>query len=378
MGTGRPLLSAAIISKNEERFIGACLESITGFVDEIVVVDTGSTDATVEIARAGGALVHSYPWNGNFSNARNRSLELATGEWILYIDCDEQLVASKSDVVAARRLLATSTQTVAFRVLFSTIVGNTPYREYRMWRHRPDIRFHGVIHETIVSDLRRINRVEGLAIDPIDVMLQHYGYEGDQRRKHERNLPLLHAQLLNDPRRVYLWWHLGVVQAALGMNDEALASWRHGVEIVREDGWKSQTDLLAVSELAFRLAVTGLPVADLVELGLAYDPECHTLTVVDLIVAVREKRADDVECLAERLLAAGRVGVQSNTLSYPQRFFDTIPWKALAESRWERGDIVGAAAAYRELVFLEPGDLEYRTKAAAAGAAGAARTTVSG
>ena len=366
MGTGRPLLSAALIAKNEERFIGACLASITGFADEIFVVDTGSTDSTVEIAQAAGAQVHSYPWDGNFSNARNRSLDLATGEWILYIDCDEQVVASKSDLAAARQMLAASDQTVAFRVLFSTIVGNTPYREFRMWRHRPDVRFHGVIHETIVSDLRRINRIEGLAIEPIDVMLQHYGYEGDQRHKHERNLPLLHAQLVNDPRRVYLWWHLGVVQAALGQNDEAVASWRRGVEIVREDGWKSQTDLLAVCELAFRLAVTGQPVDDLVALGLAYDPECHTLTVVNLVVAVREKRIEDVEDLAERLLAAGRAGVQSNTLSYPQRFFDVIPWKALAESRWEHGNITGASIAYRELTHLEPGNLEYRTKAAAA------------
>ena len=86
-----PLLSATLIVRDEERNLPDCLGSIDGVVDEVVVVDTGSTDGSVELARELGARVVSHPWRGNFSEARNLALEVARGEWILYLDADERL-----------------------------------------------------------------------------------------------------------------------------------------------------------------------------------------------------------------------------------------------------------------------------------------------
>ena len=80
-----------MIVRDEESRLPACLESIRPAVDEIVIVDTGSTDRTVEIARSFGARVEVHPWQGDFSQARNIALELACGTWILYIDADERL-----------------------------------------------------------------------------------------------------------------------------------------------------------------------------------------------------------------------------------------------------------------------------------------------
>jgi hypothetical protein len=142
---------------------------------------------------------------------------------------------------------------------------------------------------------------------------------------------------------------------------------------VREDGWKSQTDLLVYCDLAYRLAARGDDVSELVAEGLAFDPECHTLTVAALWTALREQRGEDVERLAGSLLEAGRRGVVSETLSYPKVFFTVFPWKALAESRWDRGDVAGAATAYEQLLAFDPDDLEFRAKAAVAHAA--ARST---
>jgi glycosyltransferase involved in cell wall biosynthesis len=79
------LLSAAMIVRDEERFIEECLLSIKEVVDEVVIVDTGSTDKTREIAVKHGAKVYDLPWTGNFAAARNRALEHSSGEWILYI-----------------------------------------------------------------------------------------------------------------------------------------------------------------------------------------------------------------------------------------------------------------------------------------------------
>ena len=79
-------LEAAMIVRNEARCITRCLESVRPFVDKMVVLDTGSTDQTMELARKAGALVYEMPWPGSFAEARNRSLELADADWNLIID----------------------------------------------------------------------------------------------------------------------------------------------------------------------------------------------------------------------------------------------------------------------------------------------------
>src|SRR4030095_3640898 len=84
-----PTISLCMIVRNEERFISQCLKSVRGFVDQIIVVDTGSTDTTRELARQFGAEVFDHPWSGDFSEARNYSISRATGNWILIIDADE-------------------------------------------------------------------------------------------------------------------------------------------------------------------------------------------------------------------------------------------------------------------------------------------------
>src|SRR5260221_9659932 len=84
-------LSAAMIVRDESAFIEDCLRSLHGVVDEIVLVDTGSRDDTIEKARRFSVSFHTFAWSGDFSAARNYAIEQATGDWILYIDADERL-----------------------------------------------------------------------------------------------------------------------------------------------------------------------------------------------------------------------------------------------------------------------------------------------
>ena len=85
------MLSLSMIVRDEEASLGECLASVQGFADELVVVDTGSTDATVAIAEAAGARVEQISWPGDFAPARNQALKFLNGDWVLVLDADEQL-----------------------------------------------------------------------------------------------------------------------------------------------------------------------------------------------------------------------------------------------------------------------------------------------
>src|SRR3981081_780037 len=129
-------LSAAIIVKDEADHLDGCLASLRGLTDEIVVVDTGSTDGSVAVAQGHGAVGGHEPWQGDFATPRNRGLDLATGDWSLYVDADERVFG---DFDAVRAHLDRAHDCVAFRVRFVPKVGWTPFREFRLWRNRDDV-----------------------------------------------------------------------------------------------------------------------------------------------------------------------------------------------------------------------------------------------
>lgn len=359
----RPLVSAAIIVKDEAEFLDSCLASIRAVCDEIVVVDTGSSDSSVDVAVKHGAVVGSHPWDDDFAAARNTALELATGEWILYIDADEQL--ELIDVEAARVELTNATDAVALMVLFRTRPHFSPYREYRLWRHRPDIRFVGRIHETIHPDLQRVAAEDGLSIRPSEHFgICHYGYEGDQTRKHLRNLPLLERRVVEYPERCYLWNHLASVRAALGDSDGARSAWDTGVSLVRTRGIVDTTDVLLYSGLAGFLLDKGEDITDLLDEAFAIAPWFHHLHWLAARNHRRHDRHADAIPHLRTLIAVGRDPV-SPTIAYHNGIFTTWAWSALATCLYVTGDRAGALEAFERVLVEEPNNTEARTKVAA-------------
>ena len=133
-----------------------CLTAVKDAVDEIVIVDTGSTDRTVEIARSFGARVIEQPWTGSFSDARNTSFDAATSDWVMYLDADEVLVAED---VAKLRAVTGRTWREAFYLVETNYTGESgdgtalTHNALRVFRNRPEYRFEGRLHEQIAHHL---------------------------------------------------------------------------------------------------------------------------------------------------------------------------------------------------------------------------------
>src|SRR3989338_10012371 len=135
----RPTLSACMIVKNEEKFLAQCLQSIKNAVDEIIVVDTGSTDRTVEIAQSFGAKIYYHPWRNSFSEARNHSLSYATCDWILQIDADEAL--EQSDIPLLHKLIQTDSYNAIYVAIYSELPGGQSKHYYSRVFRRGKARF---------------------------------------------------------------------------------------------------------------------------------------------------------------------------------------------------------------------------------------------
>jgi tetratricopeptide (TPR) repeat protein len=216
--TGRTL-SLCMIVKDEEEMLPRCLAAVKPAVDEMIIVDTGSTDRTVEIAESFGATVLHHEWTGSFADARNVSLEAATGDWIIYLDADEVLVEEDAERLRActgrvwREALALVETNYTGDVEDGTAMTHTALR---MFRNRPEYRFKGRLHEQMAYAL------PGYLTERIEytqLRIEHYGYLGvvrDSKDKSRRNLELLQQQVADGVENAFQSFNLGSEYLALG------------------------------------------------------------------------------------------------------------------------------------------------------------------
>ena len=207
-----PRLSVCLIVKNEEKFLAQCLKSVRGLAAQIVVVDTGSTDRTVEIAREFGAEIYSFAWCDDFAAARNAALEHATGDWILMLDADEELPAAQHAKLLADMKNANA---IAFRLPLVNAGQENEGRSFipRLFRNAPGVFFHGRIHEQVFASLLGSAKKWGLKTALGTAEILHHGYTKEMvrdRNKIERNLKLLRAAVEENPADVNLVMNLGL------------------------------------------------------------------------------------------------------------------------------------------------------------------------
>ncbi|MGL4772214.1 MAG: tetratricopeptide repeat-containing glycosyltransferase family 2 protein [Clostridium sp.] len=188
-------LSVCLIVKNEEKFLKKCLDSIKKFADEIVVVDTGSTDSTMEIAKSYGVKLIEHAWNNDFSEVRNISIENATMDWILFVDADEEIPTKDGEAI---KILINEPKNSFFEGYYLRLVNIVDEQTigdaivFRLFRNREQYRFVGKMHEQIINSVQSKKGPDSIGSTGIRIL--HYGYDpklSDQDGKCERNINLL-------------------------------------------------------------------------------------------------------------------------------------------------------------------------------------------
>lgn len=222
---GSARVSLTMIVKNEEDNLAACLEDVRELVHEIVVVDTGSSDRTKEIALSFGAIVIDFPWVDSFAAARNVAIEHATGDYAFWLDADDRI--DRENQVKLKRLFETLRRDEQNGYVMKCAClpdpqGNTStvVDHVRLFPLRPEIRWSYRVHEQILPALRR----SGGDVQWSDVVIQHTGYVDAtlRRRKLERDLRLLDLENQEHPDDPFTLFNLGSVYLELNNPQAAL------------------------------------------------------------------------------------------------------------------------------------------------------------
>ncbi len=206
-------VSLCMIVRDEERFLDEALHSVAGVVDEICIVDTGSTDRTIEIAHAHRAHVVRSEWHDDFARARNAALALATRRWIFVLDADERLASGSRAALAAIGATrpAGRGKWIACRNLTDTHPGSGAMTNalVRIFPNDPHLRYRNAIHEFVSRD----GSDRGLAADPTSIEIVHHGYLSDvsaERNKAERNLRMSRTAAAHAPHDPFAHYNYGM------------------------------------------------------------------------------------------------------------------------------------------------------------------------
>ncbi|WP_099191483.1 glycosyltransferase [Tepidibacter mesophilus] len=217
-------ISLCMIVKNEEKYLHRCLSSIEDLVDEIIIVDTGSIDNTIGIAKEFSAKIYHYEWDNNFSNARNFSLSHATKDWIILMDADDEFVSDDKekfiDIVNTSNKHGHYFKTLSYAGdrVGENIVSNL---NLRLIKNINKYKFIGAIHEQIdcIS-----GDIEYKNFSSEDIRVIHYGYLNDvakDKNKRQRNIGIIKEELEKNPNNNFHLFNLGNEYFAMGDNEKA-------------------------------------------------------------------------------------------------------------------------------------------------------------
>ena len=345
-------LTLCMIAGNEEERLGKCLESVQGLVDEIVVVDTGSTDRTVEIAESFGAKLGSFPWNDNFSDARNESLKLATGDWIMWLDPDDLLPQDMHGKIREAMRAGLGKKKAYFWILDDQGYEPVTCLQLRLFPNLPGVEFRQPIHEQLAPSLIEL----GVSCEPTEIRVVHTGYTTPEvvREKQERYLGIMESWLADHPDDYIVRSHAAQTQYIHGRLDEAIANYH---QIIEDSACHSDHNLIIETTARLflgRCYIRTEQYEDALEnLQRAYElDDQYALTLLTLGECyTRMGRHDEALEVLER--AKQFEGKVSFTATDPRATRYSIRF-AIGENLESKGVLDDALVAYREASEADP------------------------
>jgi glycosyltransferase involved in cell wall biosynthesis len=354
----RPQVSLTMIVRDEEANLPACLASAQGLFDEVIVVDTGSTDRTVEIARSFGARVFDFVWVGDFAAARNAALARATGDYAFWLDADDVLDPPQRDRLNALLNGLKQGDEAAYVVRCACDPdregggGETVVDHIRLFPAREDVRWHYRVHEQILPALRRTN----IPVRWTDVVVRHTGYAdlALRRRKLARDEAILLEDLEDHPGEPFILFNLGSI--AIERQD-----WRAALEhLNRSLAGSAPTDsitrkLYALIARSHQMLGETDQALSACATGLRIDPDDAELLFREAVIRRNAGDRAGAEVCWKRVL----------TLRRPERFssvdvgiYGHLTRRNLAAVAEERGDRSEAARLWGQVLAECPGDRE--------------------
>lgn len=248
-------LSTLIIAKNEADNIADTINSVKSISHEIVLIDSGSTDDTREVARNLGAKVYDFEWSDSFSEARNYGIEHCSADWILVIDADEVLDADS----LRRGFKDISDETGGLNVkLINKLSGGkeSTHRYTRIFRNIAQFRFTGRVHEQIRESIE----TSGYDVIETEIAIYHKGYFTESQKKMERNRRLLEMDLRDNPDDSFLLYHLANTEFSLKNHELATGLF---VGAIQKGGLsRRQIDISNIRLAQMALAKEHLPLVE--------------------------------------------------------------------------------------------------------------------
>ncbi len=348
------MLSLSMIVRNEEDKLEACLASVKGFADEMVVVDTGSSDGTIAVAENAGARVERMDWPGDFAPARNRALDFLNGDWVLVLDADEQL---RPEVIPSLKALMERPEVLVINLLrYEVGAAMAPYScVSRLFRRHPGISWSRPYHSMIDDSVQRLLETEPqwTIADCSEPAIVHDGYGPELLAgtdKADRLRQAMERELEAHPGDPYASAKLGGLLISEGRHDEAIALLRRGLE--QADTHNPPLQGAERFELLVHLALAITP----------SDPQEAITRYRDALMIRLDPRIrlGAQLNLAVRLMEQGELEeaiklTRTATNAAPEV---ALGWYNLGLMERRRGDIAAALEAYRRALALNPTSAE--------------------
>jgi glycosyltransferase involved in cell wall biosynthesis len=351
--------SLTMIVRDEQENLPRALQSVRGLFDEIVVVDTGSADRTIEIARSFGAKVSEFAWIDDFGAARNAALAQATGDYAFWLDADDLMETrerAKLEVLLGR--LRTGDEARAYVVRCACdpgpdgTGGDTVVDHIRLFPLRADVRWTYRVHEQILPALRRAK----VPVEWTDVTVRHTGYADQalRARKLDRDTRILQEELAERPDDPFVLFNLGSIAVeredwtnALGFLQRSLARSAPTDSITR----KLFALIARVHQMTGDTAAALRTCAE----GLQLDPEDAELWFRKAVVHRHRGEPAEAEQSWRRILTLRR---PEKFASMDQGIYGHLTRRNLAALARERGDVEEARRLWRAVLAECPGDRE--------------------